>query len=186
LEPQGSYIEGDDLARYAAFHYEYAGVFLLRLHAMRHDDLSFAKMELATAVLRDILQQYTLEMPSEDLEKRIIYAVDSRKEIRDDSSYQELKGIENAIVSSLTLQLGLLNLIKKGALNKAMSSTGGIDLTSNKFLQTLNGGKDIKFHLDPAMLAQLQNAPGLTVGRITVQTIKSIPEFLGIDTVNPK
>jgi len=59
--------------------------------------------------------------------------------------------------------------------------TGGIDLTpANKILQTQNAGVAIKFHLNPAQLAQLQNAPGFTVGSITIQPLKSLSTFLGL------
>ncbi len=61
------------------------------------------------------------------------------------------------------------------------SKRGGIDLTSaNNVLQTQNAGEGIKFHLDLAQLAQLQNAQGLTVGSITIQPLKSLSGFLGL------
>ena len=39
---------------------------------------------------------------------------------------------------------------------------GGIDLNpaNNKYCRLRNNGGEIKFHMDPAMLKQLQNAPG--------------------------
>ena len=41
------------------------------------------------------------------------------------------------------------------------SNTGGIDFNSDKMdLQVQNAGKSIRFKIDPAMLQQLQNAPG--------------------------
>jgi ribosomal protein S18 acetylase RimI-like enzyme len=61
------------------------------------------------------------------------------------------------------------------------SSTGGIDLSPAKMnLQTQNAGIAIKFHLDPAMLAQLQNAPGFVPVIIYIQPMKDIRHFLGI------
>jgi len=49
---------------------------------------------------------------------------------------------------------------------------GGIDLTpANMNLQTRNGGAGIKFHMDPAMLAQLQNAPGFVPVIISIQPL---------------
>jgi hypothetical protein len=58
---------------------------------------------------------------------------------------------------------------------------GGIDLTSNQFLQTQNQGQDIKFHLDPAMLKQLQNAPGFTPVIINIHPMTDLRTFLGLN-----
>ena len=81
----------------------------------------------------------------------------------------------------------------------AMSNSpkrGGIDLTpANMHLQTKvvdsrfrgndreggwndNGG--IKFRMDPAMLAQLQNAPGFVPVIINIQPMRDLRQFLGI------
>ena len=66
--------------------------------------------------------------------------------------------------------------------DKAMKAdeTGGIDLTSNKFIQTKDAGESIKFHLDPAMLAQLQNAPGFVPVIIDMQPMTDLQGFLGL------
>jgi len=58
---------------------------------------------------------------------------------------------------------------------------GGIDLTNaSKYLQTKNAGREIKFHINQAQLAQLQNASGFTVDRasITIQPLKDLVTFL--------
>jgi hypothetical protein len=57
---------------------------------------------------------------------------------------------------------------------------GGIDLTSHKFLQTQNAGEDIKFYLDPAMLAELQNASGFEPVIINIQPVANLRVFLGL------
>ena len=58
---------------------------------------------------------------------------------------------------------------------------GGIDLTpANKVLQTKNSGGEIKFYLDPAMLKQLQNAPGLVPVIISVKPLKDLSTFLEV------
>ena len=62
---------------------------------------------------------------------------------------------------------------------KVGSNTGGIDLTSDKALSVQNNGQGIKFHLEPAQLQQLQNAPGFVPVIINIQPLKSLPEFLG-------
>jgi len=75
-----------------------------------------------------------------------------------------------------------------GSGNLAMTGQekrGGIDLTSNQFLQTQNGpGGEIKFHIDPAMLAELQKSPGFEARVISIQPLESLPEFLGIKQEN--
>jgi len=80
--------------------------------------------------------------------------------------------------------------------NKVMNveKTGGIDLTpAHMNLQTkvdsrlrgndnIAGGNDkgIVFHLDPAMLAQLQNAPGFVPVIISIQPMNDLRKFLGV------
>jgi len=59
---------------------------------------------------------------------------------------------------------------------------GGIDLTpANMNLQTQNSNGEIKFHLDSARLAQLQNAPGFVPVIINIQPMNNLREFLGLN-----
>jgi hypothetical protein len=59
---------------------------------------------------------------------------------------------------------------------------GGIDLNAvNKDLQVNNNGIAIKFHLDGAMLQQLQNAPGFVPVIINIQPLIDLHKFLGIN-----
>jgi len=63
-----------------------------------------------------------------------------------------------------------------------LSNTGGVDLTpANMNLQTQNSGEAIKFHLDPAQLERLQNAPGFVPVIINIQPLNNLKQFLGID-----
>jgi hypothetical protein len=63
---------------------------------------------------------------------------------------------------------------------------GGIDLSSvNKYLQTQSSGAEIKFHMDAAMLQQLQTALGFVPVIINIQSLGNLRQFLGIDAVNP-
>ncbi len=88
--------------------------------------------------------------------------------------------------------------VNQGEANRTMrtDNLGGIDLTPAKMnLETKmdsrlrgndngGGGNDsegIKFHLDPAMLEQLRNAPGFVPVIINVQPLKSLPNFLGLN-----
>ena len=48
-------------------------------------------------------------------------------------------------------------------------------------LQTQNAVEGIKFHMDPAMLAQLQNASGFVPVIINIQPLKNLSAFLGIN-----
>jgi hypothetical protein len=58
---------------------------------------------------------------------------------------------------------------------------GGIDLTpANMNLQTQNAGEGIKFHLDPAMLQQLQNAPGFVPVIVNIRPMTDLGQFLGL------
>ena len=47
-------------------------------------------------------------------------------------------------------------------------------------LQIKNNGKGIKFHLDPAQLAQFQNAPGFIPVIIHIQPMTNLRTFLGL------
>lgn len=71
---------------------------------------------------------------------------------------------------------------KAGTSDRAIIvKNGGIDLAhANTYLQTKNAGQGIKFHLDPAMLAQLQKASGFTPVIINIQPLNSLPAFLGL------
>jgi hypothetical protein len=65
--------------------------------------------------------------------------------------------------------------------DNAITKKGGIDLTpANMNLQTKNAGSEIKFHMDPTVLKQLQNAPGFVPVIINIQPLKSLQEFLGL------
>ncbi|MDO8674710.1 MAG: hypothetical protein Q7K71_01150, partial [Candidatus Omnitrophota bacterium] len=63
---------------------------------------------------------------------------------------------------------------------------GGIDLTpANLYLQTRSSGGQIKFYIDPAMLQQLQNAPGFVPVIINIQPMNDLRLFLGIKDGDP-
>jgi len=47
-------------------------------------------------------------------------------------------------------------------------------------LQTQNNGRAIKFSMDPAMLKQLQNAPGFVPVIINIQPMTDLRAFLGV------
>ena len=64
-------------------------------------------------------------------------------------------------------------------LDHTQTVTGGIDLTSDKALIVRNSGQGIQFHIDPVQLRQLENAPGLLIGSMTIQPLKSLSVFLG-------
>ncbi|MBF0489351.1 MAG: hypothetical protein HQL15_01865 [Candidatus Omnitrophica bacterium] len=64
---------------------------------------------------------------------------------------------------------------------------GGIDFGSDKInLETRNQGGEIKFHLNPAQLAQLQNVPGFTPVIISIQPMVSLRIFLGLSDLPQK
>jgi len=72
-------------------------------------------------------------------------------------------------------------LVGAGIFRTGRKLKGGIDLTpANMNLQTQNAGGAIKFQLDPAMLAQLQNAAGFVPVIINIQPLADLTRFLGI------
>ena len=81
-------------------------------------------------------------------------------------------------LASLTLDLSHKD---KAQLNNQIDKVGGIDLTPiNKDLQIQNKGGEIKFHLDPAMLRQLQNTPGFVPVIVNIQPMTDLRMFLGV------
>ncbi|MBF0490440.1 MAG: hypothetical protein HQL15_07435 [Candidatus Omnitrophica bacterium] len=71
------------------------------------------------------------------------------------------------------------------AMGSNIRDLGGIDLTSDKAMQVKNDGNgEIKFHLDPTQLAQLQNASGFTPVIIGIQPMTDIKLFLGLNDAN--
>ncbi len=98
----------------------------------------------------------------------------------------------NALVAEIFKQQGIVvegkpitddAMVTKNIQRKVEYKTreGGIDLTpSNMNLQTQNNGGEIEFHLDPAMLAQLQNAPGFVPVIISIQPMTDLKNFLGL------
>ncbi len=71
--------------------------------------------------------------------------------------------------------------MKTEDMEKILEQRGGIDFTTTKNpWEIQNVGKRIKFHIDPAMLLQLQKSQGLSIGNITIQLLNSLQEFLGL------
>ncbi len=67
----------------------------------------------------------------------------------------------------------------RGRFKDRFGMRGGIDLTSDKALTVQNNGQGIKFHIDPAQLQAVKNAPGFTIDSITIHPLKSVFNFLG-------
>ncbi|MBF0511855.1 MAG: hypothetical protein HQL13_05965 [Candidatus Omnitrophica bacterium] len=83
-----------------------------------------------------------------------------------------------------------LRLASKNNAQLAVHDFGGMDFKLNKLnLQLQNRDNLIRFKVDSAMLARLQHAPGFTISRITVKSLKkpleNLSEFLGLDDPHP-
>jgi hypothetical protein len=71
--------------------------------------------------------------------------------------------------------------MRAGSSRKA-DNVGGIDLTAGQMpLKIRNSGPGIKFHLDPTLVQQLQNAPGFLPVIINIQPLKDLSVFLGLN-----
>ena len=99
-EPRSSYLEGDFLGHYAARYYGRAGSLLIRLYGTRHDELNFAQMELATAILRNIFQEYEIIGSKFDLEEKIVDYVKGQP-IPYGITYAELEPLEKSSTQAL-------------------------------------------------------------------------------------
>ncbi len=76
----------------------------------------------------------------------------------------------------------LLLATNNPARDKTMSpNTGGIDFAANKTpLEIKNSGEEVKFHIEPAMMQQLQNAAGFYPIIMNITPMKDIEGFLGV------
>jgi len=72
--------------------------------------------------------------------------------------------------------------LKVAGIDFAMSTStlGGIDLSGDSSVSVEDNGQEIKFHLDPAMLKQLQNVHGFTPDILNIQPMTDIKTFLGL------
>ncbi|MEI6437914.1 MAG: hypothetical protein WCO69_04085 [Candidatus Omnitrophota bacterium] len=65
--------------------------------------------------------------------------------------------------------------------DNAAAANGGIDLAPDMMdLQVKNGSGAIKFNFDPAMIEQMQNAPGFTPEILDMHPLNSVQTFLGL------
>ena len=63
-----------------------------------------------------------------------------------------------------------------------LAVNGGIDLTLAALnLQTQNINRKIRFQIDPAMLKELENAPGFTPVIINIQPMTNLLQFMGLE-----
>ena len=109
--------------------------------------------------------------------------------------YQARTGLMRSVSEDIKMQyfgnneVSAINTLKsnrakqafKAINDSAMLNRGGIDLTfANMSLRTQNAGEGIKFKLGPAMLQQLQNAPGFVPVIISIQPMTDLKLFLGL------
>ncbi len=104
------------------------------------------------------------------------------KEVNADK--EAVKKLNITTISSITVK----TKIEEGPIviigDKAMevSNTGGIDLTpANIDVQTRSSKGKMQFRPDPAMLEQLQNAPGFEPVIINIQPLTDLRGFLGLN-----
>ena len=111
---------------------------------------------------------------------RISHATHQKEGLLENSFPQRMRLIIERAISNRWDVYEVLRQSSDAAMVKdSIIRKGGIDLDSIK-LQTENSGSEIKFHLDPAMLKQLQNVPGFVPIIINIQPMNNIRQFLGI------
>ena len=100
---------------------------------------------------------------------------------------ENVEGVEAhyTILFNPSLVVGALGLSQETARSDkatiASGKNGGIDLTPQQMnLQIQNTGASINFHIDPAMLRQLQDATSFVPVIIRIQPITDLALFLGI------
>jgi len=193
------------LAEYAAFYYDHAGDFLVRLYALRQGDFNFAQMELAAAILKNIFKQQGSPAFLPDVEETILMHV-NKKHVPAFSNYDHIDILAKKITVELfedkmdiSSQDDPLEKTKMSdtILNREMRNTGkedyailsleddfkkgGIDLGSN-YLDLTRQGQGVKFNakFDEAMLADITNAEGLLPIILTITPIVNLLLELGL------
>ena len=79
-----------------------------------------------------------------------------------------------------------VQMIRSKGHDGAKTRTGGIDLTQiNDLVKTQHNGSEIKFHMDPAMLKKLQNASGFVPVIISIEPMRNLRQFLGVQESMP-
>jgi len=122
-----------------------------------------------------ILEKNNVQMPNELLQIMRFFATGQALFGRGDSAMINPAEKEPAVILDQMINQAPDEVTKRG----------GIDLTpANMNLQTQNAGEEIKFHLDPAMLQQLQNAPGFVPVIISIQPMGNLRAFLGLNETN--
>ena len=151
-------------------------------------DLKFAKQEGSGQVIWDLNRIFSNGTYDQiqghnivDYQKRLFELVLDGLESEEDL---ELVGGKDRLKGKIPF------LFEEGGIKKDTSKAmlagkmkkGGIDLSlTKKYLLTSNNGGEIKFHLNPAMLAKLQNSLGFVPVIINIQPLKSLKEFLGLN-----
>jgi hypothetical protein len=78
--------------------------------------------------------------------------------------------------------LDIAGKVRHGLGLDAAIDNGGIDLNAiENSLQAENHDGEIRFHLDPAQLVQLQNAPGFVPVIVTIEPLLDLSVFLGLN-----
>jgi hypothetical protein len=96
------------------------------------------------------------------------------------SSYSGQSTGKPIIGANIIIPKDKRTIIQQTGGDKAMK--GGIDLTpANMKLTTQSTGREIRFHLDPDMLARVQNAPGFVPVIINIQPVTNLRQFLGLN-----
>jgi hypothetical protein len=143
-----------------------------------HFEFKEADINLAAGRIEDKLKEYEVHLDEKDL-KLLAQDLIELNNIKYNGPYSRfIRGGEDEAMS--------VNI--DHAMGKVKSENGGIDLTLAKMNLLTNidsrfRGNDnagIKFHLDPAMLQQLQNAAGFVPVIISVKPLKDLNSFLGI------
>jgi len=98
--------------------------------------------------------------------------------------YQELEKDKQNHLLRILPNISMVTPTHNVQIAFASENTGGIDLTSSNLnLQIQNTDKGIQFNVNPAILKLLQNAHGFTIGSMTIKSLKSLPEFLGLNEI---
>ena len=162
------------------------------LHQMRYLELrdarsnkvkGFIKVQAGDGNLRVYYKGRKAELVKTD-SSTAIYVIDNKEIKVTDGIKVQVKGLDKdktiyRVVYSARIKIE--GELKDDAMKANIAERGGIDLTSDKALLVKNDvGEGIKFHLDPAVIAQLQNTPGFVPVIINIEPLDDLRLFLGI------
>ncbi len=151
-------------------------------------------LEGRTAILRTRIAELeeetvwldpTKNVPGADQNQRGMWPIYQKDSSKDGSSFAMNASNPNNLVGKVgrLSEDGHLKSMRDNSKAMIQRRNGGIDFNTDKrdFLQINNQNGEIRFRIDPAMLAQFESSVGFEPQITTFQPMTNLPRFLGLN-----